>query len=86
MAGSDVDDGQIVGHVGADKPRVEPPAVRQRHQQLGRRAHYVRIGDDMALGIEDDAAAQTAVGLDLDHLRLSLPHHGHELLLDRCRG
>ena len=35
--------------------------------------------------VEDDPASQTAVGLDLDHLGLSLPDDGDELVLDRGR-
>jgi hypothetical protein len=46
----------------------------------------VRVGDDVALRVEDDPAAETAVGLDLDHLRLSLLDNGDELLLERDRS
>ena len=81
----DIDDGQVVGHVGADEPSVEPPTVGQGDGELARAADYVGVCDDVALRVEDDPTAQTAVGLDLNHLGLSLLDGGHELLLDRCR-
>jgi len=46
----------------------------------------VRVGDDVALCVEDDTAAETAVSLDLDHLALSLLDNGDELLLERGRS
>ena len=85
MAGPDIDDGEVVRRVGADESSLEAPSVGQRDNQLARAADYVCVRDDVALRVEDDPAAQTAVGLDLDHLALSLPDDGDELVLDRGR-
>jgi hypothetical protein len=70
VARADRDHRQIVGCVGADQPGREPAAVGQRHPHRARALHDVRVGDDVTLGIKRDARPETAVGLDLHHLRL----------------
>ena len=47
LAGPDIDDRQVVGGVGADKPSVEAPPIGQRDNQLARAADYVRVRHDI---------------------------------------
>jgi hypothetical protein len=46
----------------------------------------VRIGDNIAVVVEDDAGAEASGGGYLDHLRIDLSNYRHEALLEAGRG
>ncbi len=60
-------DGQVLGgdpehrgvqpRVGAGDGRGEAPAVREGHLHLDAAPHHVLVGEDAAVGVEDDAAS-----------------------------
>ena len=68
------DDGQIGQWVGADHLGRQNSAVAHGDANVGRAIHYVVVGDDVAVGRDDYAAAQAVLHPGLTRLRLLSEH------------
>ena len=78
------DDGEVVGRVGADQRGWEGfRVVGQPHLELTRLPDHVGVGDDVALGVEDDTGAERAVAGDLHDRGQHLGHDTDVGLLQR---
>jgi hypothetical protein len=62
-----------------------PGAVGQGDLEAAGVVDHVVVGDDVAVGVEDDARAQPLAGLDEDHRGADLLDDLHELLLEGKR-
>ena len=78
---ADPDDRQVVGRVGSDQAGGQLLAVDQLDREGGGRPDDVIVGDDITLGVINDARAQPRAGRDLHHLGPHLGHHRDEVVL-----
>ncbi len=65
--------GDIRARVGADNFGFKFPLVFQRHGDIRRAIHHVVVGQDIAVGADDYAGAETVLLLRTGRLTLTLP-------------
>ena len=65
VVGVDLDDRKIIELIRADEPGGEDAAVVERDAHLGGAVDDVVVGEDVAIGRDDDAAADSMLELRL---------------------